>query len=210
MSSFTGLWVLNNEQCRGQKELLTAMSRKSWQIKLIESARETLLLRHYVREENGKPLRVFRKDVHIYLESKVLNVMSKLFRIPFDQVRYDCTMVADTKEAHHPDDAKQFGDCTSRTSWVDKNEKSQFVIRWYLKQGLLKVQHALRGDDQLVAQLSFTDRTGKTTTSLKVYDRAPFRPEDLALLRADPEQATRLEPQKSTLDVPVNTVDQKT
>ena len=189
MTSFTGLWELNNAECVGQKALLTAMGRAAWQIRVIENAKETFRLMHYSRvDPSGKKVHFFKKNVHIYLDSGFLKIISALIRIPFNQITYECEMIADTKKVQHPDDAKQFGECSSVTSWVEKDGRSKFVIRWYLKQGLLKVHHVVK-QNKLFAYLSFTDRAGKETTSMKVYDKTPFRPTDREYMCTDPDRA---------------------
>ena len=195
MQSFTGLWILNNNECKNQTKLLSAMGRAAWQTKLVNKADETFRLLHFTKSrENGVSSQFFNKNVHIYLDNSVLSVISKILRIPFNEIVYECDMHANSKTVHHLDDAKQFGDCTSKTSWSNKDDKSMFTIRWYLNNGVLKVRHTIE-QNKLVVILCFTDRNMVETKSRKVYNRQPFRPEDLEFIKTCPNREFMRQPE---------------
>jgi len=174
--SLTGKWKLNLEKCTSQTDLLKAMGRPPWQIWVIDKANEDFNLCHFKRpSKSGLDLHYFEKHVVIYLDSSILKVLSSLFRVDTDKVRYQHKLVANNKPAHHADDEKQFGECSSITSWDDND--SGFTIRWHLKRGLLKVSHHVNADDQLVVTMDLTGAHGKVTSATKVYDRASAKPD---------------------------------
>ena len=156
------------------------MGRKSWQVSVIDKANEDFRLLHFAKPTpSGKTLHYFDKDVTIFLDSKVLSWLSsltRLFTIEFDRVKYRHVLAANNRMVEHKNDEKQFGVCQSRTSWV--GETSGFTIRWYLKQGLLKVDHHVNARDQLEVRMHFTKPDKKTCTAVKIYDRVPFTAED--------------------------------
>lgn len=174
--SLTGTWKLNLSKSTSQTDLLKAMGRPPWQIWVIDKANEDFNLCHFKRpSKSGLDLHYFEKHVVIYLDSKILKVMSSLFRVDTDKVRYQHRLVANNKSVEHKDDEKQFGDCSSITSW----DNDTFIIRWHLKRGLLKVSHTVNDHDELVVTMEITGLHGKVTSATKVYDRAAQRPPNI-------------------------------
>lgn len=182
--SFTGRWILNHEQSVSQKQIMYAMGKPSWQLKLIDKADENLRLIHVETKQHS----LFDKYVHIFLKSTILDVIAKLFHIPFNEVHYKHVMHADTKSREHPADEKGFGKCTSRTTF----SKNVLTIRWYLRFGLLKVKHTITKNDQFRAEMIFINKKNVETRAVKIYDRRPLTEEDKAYIKKKWSQASIL------------------
>ena len=178
MYAFTGCWQLNHSKSSKQSDLLTAMERPRWQIRVGDGADERIRLLHCTKTlTSDKQLHFFDKKVKIYLNSSLLNILSKLTfnKIPFNEVNYHHNIYCD-KEQTHQDDSKNFGQCTSRTTW--NNEEKSFTIRWYIKNGLLKVVHTNPSKNEFKCCITFTNKKGQVTKAEKVYDRIQMLSED--------------------------------
>jgi hypothetical protein len=185
--SFTGFWKLNPVKSADQKKFISSMGRPKWQIGVINKAHEDFRLLHFNREFKSHNVHFFDKDVRIFLNSSVLKVFSKLFRIPFNQVTYKHKLIANQSKKIHANDSKEFGPCYSITSWSEKDHT--FTIRWYLAKGILKVVHSITEKDEFKMDMTFYTK-GKEFKTFKVYDRYNFRPQDLKYIRNHPEQAS--------------------
>ena len=137
--------------------------------------------------KSGKELHFFHKSVRIFLKSTVLSTFAKIFRIPFNEVCYKHKLIANSKEIKHPNDAKSFGPCSSITSWVSEEKQTGFVIRWILKNGVLKVFHTIISDNEFKLFMSFTNKKGVEVCAIKVYDRHPFTEKDICNIKKQKE-----------------------
>ena len=187
--SFTGLWKINHKYSSNQRTLLKAMDKPEWQIYVINEAQEMFRLVHYTRRVGDKDIHFFGKKVSIYLNSILLKALSMipLLTVKFDQVNYNHNLIANNKSYHHEDDQKQFGECTSVTTWKDPEkgeEQGSFVIKWYLKNNsrCMTVTHTITSDDRLKIHIHY----GGSDT-YKVYDRVSFTEEDKKNLREKKE-----------------------
>jgi hypothetical protein len=179
--SFTGVWELNRDLTTTQVPLLKLMGRPDWQISVIDKAQERFRLLHY-----SKGVHYIHKNVHIHLDSKVLDWVSKLSfgLLPFNQVTYNHWLIANNKLKSHPDDEKHFGPCESQTSF----EPGKITIRWRLKRGLLHVEHRVNAADQLEVTLVFTDgSTNQHARAVKIYDRRPLTAKDELFIQSQKE-----------------------
>jgi hypothetical protein len=182
MEGFTGRWKLNNKKCLSQNNVMKAMGRPQWQIKIIDRASEDFRLLHFTKSnDTGEKIHIFQKNVKIFLDLYILKGLSFLFNVPYNKIEYSHVLVANGKDVQHPDDNKKLGACSSRTTWLA--EEKVFVIRWYLSNGLLKVRHSLK-NAEFRAELHFTDKNGKVSISTKVYDRIPFTEEDISYMKS--------------------------
>lgn len=181
---FTGVWELDHSKSTSQKNMLKLMGRPNWQIEVIDKAKERFRFIHY---RSAAKVNLLHKSVHIHLDSKVLDWIHKLFRIPFNKVKYEHWITADQKPHHHEPDEKQFGTCESISSWED--DCSTLVIRWYLlpNRGLLTVRHSVDANDQLVVKLKFQHQN-RTEESTKVYQRQPLSAEDEKFIDEHPKK----------------------
>lgn len=169
----TGQWRLNLDKCTSQSELLKEMGRKWWETSVINKAHEDFCLFHFQKEIEGKKINYFEKFVSIYLDSVTLKILSKVLPIEIDRMHYTHKFVANNKEKQHEDDQKRFGPCQSRTI----TEANGFIIRWYLKTGVLKVYHFVNPQNQLQVDMEFTSPK-KIVKATKVYDRIEMTPEN--------------------------------
>jgi hypothetical protein len=160
------------------------MERPRWQIKVGDGADENIRLIHCTEQlPSGKQIYYFDKKVNIYLKSSLLTILSKLAlkKIPFNEVNYHHNIYCGGKEQSHLDDSKQFGDCTSRTTWSTID--NSFTIRWYIKNGLLKVVHTTPSENEFKCSMTFTNKKAEVTIAHKVYDRIPMLREDQAYMQ---------------------------
>lgn len=160
--SLTGLWKLNLKKSSSQTELLKAMGRPTWQIWVIDKANEDFQLHHFIKNN----IHFFEKHVVIYLDSIILKALSTMFNVDKDKVKYRHMLLANKQPVKHKDDEKQFGDCESISSY----ENSVFTIRWYLRRGLLKVDHFINPRHELEVHMSMTTLK-QTVEAVKIYDR---------------------------------------
>lgn len=183
---FTAVWELDHSQSTSQKDMLKLMGRPNWQIEVIDKAKELFRFIHYRSTAN---VNYMHKSAHIHLDSKVLDWIHKLFRIEFNQVKYDHWITADGKPRKHADDQKRFGECESVSTWEeDKQYGPTFVIRWYLlpNRGLLTVRHSIDSKDQMLVRLKFEHRK-QVAEAIKVYKRRPLSAEDEKFIDAFPK-----------------------
>ena len=175
-SGFTGYWKLSHDKSSSQKELLKAMGRSKFQIYMIDSAEENFRLYHFAKGNQH----VLEKDVTIFIQGNLVKIASTLFNTDLTRIHYSHKLKANGKEKMHADDEKQFGDCKSVTLWDSKSDPENFTIRWYVKNGIIKVKHSIV-NDCLVVDMTFTpsDKKKKIETSQKVYDRGNLTEEDL-------------------------------
>jgi len=182
---FTGEWKLNLAQSSSQYELLKTMGRKPWETSVIDRASEEFCLFHFRKLlPDQTSVNYFEKFVVIYLDSQVLRFLSAILPIEFDKVRYHHKFTANGKEKHHPDDEKRFGECTSRTTWENRQGQEGFCIRWYIKTGILKVWHYINDQNQLISELEMCRSDGGVAKARKVYERQAIKEEHKALLNA--------------------------
>ena len=172
--SLTGNWKLNLGKSTSQYGLLGAMGRKFWEKSCIDKANEDFCLFHFQKSVNDKIVHYFEKFVVIYLDSSVLKLLSALLPIEFDKVRYTHKLVANNQVKAFPDDEKRFGACTARTTWEHDDNREGFMIRWYLKNMILKAFHFVNDKGELQMEMELTDHLGKVTKAIKIYDRTPF------------------------------------
>jgi hypothetical protein len=177
--SLTAQWKLNKTKCTTQQPVMKLMGRKAWEISLVDKADEDFRLLHFCKPPTGAgtpELHFFDKYVIIYLDSMILKMLSFLPLVEFDKIRYSHKLTANGKEKKYADDEKRFGPCASRTTWEATNEYGfpGFTIRWYVNNGMLKVQHFVNRQDELEVHMTMTDHAGKQASCKKVYDRQPF------------------------------------
>ncbi len=170
--TLTGLWELDLSLSSSQSDLLRAMRRPEWQISVIDKAKEKFRLLHYFKPDTQR--HYLHKSVHIHLDSKLLDVVSRLFNIPFNQVTYSHWLICNGAAVEHKDDEKRFGPCKSVTTYED----NCIIIRWYLENGLLHVRHWVDDQDRLNVQLTHTNGDGHVVNATKIYRRIPFREPD--------------------------------
>jgi len=175
--SFTGHWKLDHELSQSKKDLMRAMGRPDWQINLVDTADEDFCLLHFCRHLPKGDLHYFDKRVEIYINHGVINFLSAVVPfMEFDRVRYSHELMANGKIVHHEDDEKRFGPCESVTTW--DNDEQSFAIRWYIRKGILRVNHRVDGD-LLRVNMKFTDKdSGAETLADKVYKRVPWSKEE--------------------------------
>lgn len=167
----SGHWQVSNTKSTSQHDLLKAMGKPSWQISVVDHASEDFRLLHYFADKTH----VIEKKAKIFLDSKVLALLCKILNIPFNQISYEHTFTCNGNKQDHPNDEKQFGDCSSRSTW-DKN--GVFVIRWYLTCGILKAVHKVNGNEMRM-EIEFVSPCGKKCEAVKVYERAAWTEEDV-------------------------------
>jgi hypothetical protein len=185
---FTGRWELNHEETKSQKDLLSKMGRPKWQINVVDGADENYTIFELMSlSKSNQEIYKFDITVKIFLNNGFLKLFSPI--IPFSTVKYKHQMVAHKKEVKHPNDKKDFGDCTSRTEWIKDAKNPTFIVRWYLKKGILKVIHTIYKHetdimkDVFTTDLQFTTIDGKVAKSKKVFKRIKLRPKDLKYIR---------------------------
>lgn len=173
--SLTARWRLNKKSCTSQKQVLKLMGRAAWEIYFIDDADEDFRLLHFKRDRPDRSqLHFFDKYVKITLNSKFLKGVS-IFWPNVNKVEYKHSLVANKNPKNHRDDQKKFGPCISRTSWESNNQgRVGFMIRWYLKNGLLKVFHYVNQEDQLCVTMYFENKQGETAECVKLYDRVQW------------------------------------
>lgn len=193
----TGHWKLQPQLSTTQTQVLQLMGRKQWEISVIDKAEEDFNLFHFKRfGQEGHAMHFFEKHVVLYLDSKVLRVLSALVRLEVDRVKYHHRLVANNVEVTHPDDEKRFGECKSRTTWERHHDGHEGVtIRWFLRRGVLKVFHFLNSEGRLQVELEMTTFEGQKAKCIKIYERLPFTAEMQALLDKSPHKAQLLWPQ---------------
>jgi hypothetical protein len=171
--SLTGKWKLNKDKCTSQRDVLKLMNRKFWEVSAIDKADEDFEILHFLKKmEDGKTIHYLEKFVVIYLDSSVLKILSAIFPIDIDKVKYSHKLVANNKEKKHDNDEKQFGPCSSRTTWEKNHENHEgFTIRWYLKMGILKVFHFVNNNNELQVELEMTKPNGESAKAIKIYER---------------------------------------
>jgi hypothetical protein len=177
---FTGRWELDIEKSSSQKNLLKAMGKPAWQRKVVDGANELYNIFQFKRTtKTGKSVYFYDISSKIFLVSKILKF------IPFSSVKYSHTIVANKKEIKHLNDEKKFGDCTSRTEQLTGQSHPTFVVRWYLQSGILKVSHIFISDkkdpmkDVFRTDIVFTNKSGESVSSFKIFKRLKLRPKDL-------------------------------
>jgi len=186
--SLTGEWKLNKSKCTPQKDVLKLMGRKNWEISVIDKADENFGILHFEKKiEDGKSIHYFEKFVTIYLDSSVLKFLAAIFPIDIDRVKYSHKLIANNKEKQHENDEKQFGPCSSRTTWEKNHDGHEgFTIRWYLpKRGILKVFHFINENNELQVELEMTtNKNGHNETSkaIKIYEKQETPKERIAYL----------------------------
>lgn len=187
MKPLTGVWKLKRELSSPQQNVMRAMGRPNWQADVVDQADEDFFMLHFaVRPaglpESAPPLHLVDKRVTIELQQQFLQLVKGL--ADFTKLHYEHKLSANGKEVKHPDDEKGFGPCVSVCS-VGPGEGSRcpkgqdvFLIRWYLRRGLLKVFHFVDENDRLHAVLQFHPAAagGVVVSASKVYERvAPGR-----------------------------------
>jgi hypothetical protein len=167
----TGFWKLNPKKSTSQREVLKLMGRPSWQLSAIDKANENFCILHFQRKINDKIVNYFEKFVVIYLDSTVLKLLSTILPGNIDQVKYHHKLFVNGKKQEHENDEKQFGKCSSLTTWERHNNNEGFTIRWYIRRGILKVFHFINKNDELQVELEMTNATGETAKAVKIYER---------------------------------------
>lgn len=165
---FSGKWQIDHALSSSQKPLLEAMGRAKWQIYVIDGADEDFELIYEEKVKNEKKVHTFTKNVRVFLNSSVLTIMSKVFPIPFNEIKYNHTFVHGTK-VHYKDDIKGFGECDSVTTY--NAEHNTFTIRWYLNCGLLTAFHSLEKPNQFRIDMKLECRDRPDIVVYKVYRR---------------------------------------
>ena len=190
--AFTGQWRLSHEKSTSQLALLKSMKRKMWEMSVIDKADENFRLVHFCKSVNKKVpksdgsgeetkvklLHFFDIQGVIYLKSKLLKVLSTIFPIEVDKVRFHHKLVANNKEKYHKDDEKRFGPCSSFTTWETTNRWNPglpaFVIRWHIPdKGVLKVCHTINRDGDLELRMHMVPAHGDSQSAIKVFERLP-------------------------------------
>jgi hypothetical protein len=195
--ALTGQWRLNHEKRTSQSALLRSMGRKRWEMSVIDKADEDFRLVHFCKpvkksdpsggETEEKQLHFFDIQGVIYLKSTLLKVLSAIFPIEVDKVRFHHKLVANNKEKQHHDDEKRFGPCTSLTSW--EIQGGAFTIRWHLPgKGVLKVFHTLNPDGNLELRMDMIPAKGPTESAIKVFERLPPSDELRDYLQSHPHR----------------------
>jgi hypothetical protein len=173
MAKFSGVWILDHDATESQRSLLRAMGRPEWQILVIDDADERFELSVF-RDPTTSGV-VMDKNVTIQLQGMVklaANTLHKLsgITVEFDKVHYEHTLHADGSEAKHADDEKQFGPCTSKTTYQDHPTKV-ITVDWKLSTGLLNVKHYIDANDRLHEVLCFSAPNQPSITASKIYRR---------------------------------------
>jgi len=179
---FTGRWSVDLACSTSQQALLRAMGKPSWQISLVDKAREDFLLLEYT-SETAQPC--FEKDVRMFLDSDFLAFISALIHVPVNEISYRHVFRVQEHKQHWPEDSKGFGDCESLTTFPSPD---CFIIRWYLKCGVMKAVHTVSGDT-FTMQITLTTKSGQTSAT-KLYRRAPLSAQDLKRIADLKETAT--------------------
>jgi hypothetical protein len=94
--------------------------------------------------------------------------------VEFDKVCYRHRLL-ENAVVEHVDDEKRFGPCRSKTTVVkDVSQNMVVTVKWFLKTGLLLVNHFVDEQDRLHEELHFYPMGKGTTpcTASKVYHRA--------------------------------------
>lgn len=172
-SRLTGFWKLNKKKCTPQRDVLKIMGRRSWELSAIDQADENFCILHFQKKmEDGKIINYLEKFVVIYLDSSILKLLAAIFPVDVDKVQYSHKLVANNKEKKHDEDEKQFGPCSSRTTWEKNHEGHEgFTIRWYIRRGILKVFHFINKNNELQVELEMTNAKGEVGKAIKIYDR---------------------------------------
>lgn len=184
MNRFTANWKLNHEKSSSQCELLRCLGRNRFQQSVIDKADEDFALFHFYDEE--KKVHFFEKNVIIYLLPTIVDWLQRVMpflTIELNRVEYSHQLVANGKHKAHEEDQKQFGKCTSVTTWDESCPEAKgvpaFTIRWYLSNGILKVIHFVDDEDRLTMLMDFANIDGSHGEATKKFDRHEF-PDHLA------------------------------
>lgn len=147
MAGFSGNWIIDHKSSSSQKPLLIAMGKPKWQIGVVDGAEEDFELRCDIKtNQAGKQYYVFTKNVRMFLNSTFLSIVSKLFSIPFNEIKYNHVFEANGKPFHYENDKKDFGICDAITTY--NSTLNIFTIRWQLQYGLLIATHSLPNVNQ--------------------------------------------------------------
>lgn len=186
--SLSARWKLNVSKSTSQQQLLKVMGRKPWEVSVIDKAQEDFALLHLYHPEQKNM--VFDKRVTIFLDSKMLKLLSLLTRIEFDRVTYTHMLNANGQRVEHADDEKRFGPCGSATTWHRAGRG--FTIRWFLTGALLKVFHTVNDQGELEVQMEVKNGKGRVEKATKIYERVPWTDADKVYLRGKLDQGYKL------------------
>jgi hypothetical protein len=169
-NGFNGNWVIDHNLSSPQKPLLVAMGKPKWQIGVVDDAEEDFELFCDVKtNKTGKQFYVFTKNVRMFLNSTFLSVVSKLFSIPFNEIKYNHVFEANGRPFHHENDKKDFGICDSITTY--NAVSNTFTIRWQLRYGLLIATHSLPHYNQFRIDMILKRLDKPDITVHKIYNR---------------------------------------
>ncbi len=188
---FSSRWTICHAKSDSQQQLLKAMGKSFWQIGLIDRAFEDFRLLHYTLTQDNHKVHVFEKNNRMFLDSNGLAALKilTLGHIDFHEIKYNHTFLANGLSQPHPNDAKQFGECQSITTWNPKLHL--FTIRWRLHNGLLIAHHCITARDEFQMIIEFTGAKQEKFSVKKIYERSALTESDLEYVRGkglDPNQ----------------------